>query len=117
MGPLPVLNLYSSRTEGNFRPDNHRLMVYSNQSLFPWHVNRDIYPNEKLADGQKKRVGYFVFHNGVWLLVNEGLPDLTDVGTRTAIPIGDKIILEDGKQLLLSKESGGRLAVVQMVNV
>lgn len=117
MGPLPVLNLYSSRTEGNFRPDNHRLMVYSNQSLFPWHVNRDIYPNEKLADGQKKRVGYFVFHNGVWLLVNEGLPDLTDVGTKTAIPIGDKIVLEDGKQLLLSKESGGRLAVVQMVNV
>lgn len=117
MGPLPVLNLYSSRTEGNFRPDNHRLMVYSNQSLFPWHVNRDVYPNEKLADGQKKRVGYFVFHNDAWLLVNEGLPDLTDVSTKTPVPIGGMVVLEDGKQLLLSKEPGGRLVVVQMVNV
>ncbi|MES2935749.1 MAG: lipopolysaccharide kinase InaA family protein [Pseudomonadota bacterium] len=117
MGPLPVLNLYSSRTEGNFRPDNHRLMVYSNQSLFPWHVNRDVYPNEKLSDAQKKRVGYFVFHNDVWMLVNEGLPDLTDVATKTAIPMGEKIVLHDGQQLLLSKEPGGRLVIVQMVNI
>ncbi len=114
--PLPVLNLYSSRQEGNFRPDNHRLMVYSNQSLFPWHVDRDIIPNEKLDPAQQKRVGYFVFHNREWLLVNEGMPDLTDVGNKTPIPVGGKVALVDGMQLLMSKQAGGRLVVVQMVN-
>jgi hypothetical protein len=48
-------------------------------------------------------------------LVNEGLADLTDVTTKTAIPIGGKIELKDGVQILLSKQEGGRLAVVQMV--
>lgn len=115
-GPLPVLNLYSSRTEGSFRTDNQRLMVYSNQSLFPWHINRDVFPNERLTDDQKKRVGYFVFHDAAWYLINEAMPDLMEVTTKTPIPIGGKIILQTDTQLLMSREPGGRLAVVQMVN-
>jgi serine/threonine protein kinase len=114
--PLPVLNLYSSQREGSFRPDNHRLMVYSGQSLFYWHINKNISPNEKLADAHKKRVGYFIFHQSVWYLVNEAMPDLMDVTTKTPVPIGGKVALEDNKQLLLSRESGGRLVVVQMAN-
>jgi hypothetical protein len=113
--PLPVLNLYSSRQEGNFRPDNHRLMVYSNQSLFPWHINRDVFANEKLDAEQRKRVGYFVFFNQSWVLVNEAMPDLTDLTSKTPIPIGGKVVLTDGLQLLMSKQPGGRLVVVQMV--
>jgi DNA-binding helix-hairpin-helix protein with protein kinase domain len=70
-GKLPVLNLYSSRTAGKYMPDNHRLMVYTNQSFFKWHINRHIAPNEKLSDADKKRVGYFVQHAGSWWLVNE----------------------------------------------
>lgn len=115
-GALPVLNLYSSRKEGSFRPDNHRLMVYSNQSLFPWHIDRDISPNERLTDQQKKRVGYFVLHQNAWYLVNETMPDLMDVATKIAIPPGGKVQLTDGLQLLLSRAQGGRLVVVQMVN-
>lgn len=114
-GKLPVLNLYSSRKEGNFKPDNHRLMVYSNQSLFPWHVNRSISPNERLTPEQKKRVGYFVLHNNVWWLVNEHLPDLMDADTKAQIAVGDKVEIKDGLKLLLSREEGGRLVVVQMV--
>jgi serine/threonine protein kinase len=115
-GPLPVLNLYSSRTTGNYRPENHRLMVYSNQSLFQWHTDRDIAPNERLTDAQKKRVGYFVFHNKGWYLVNEAMPELIDTDTKIRIAIGDKVLLEDGRKLLLSQAPGGRLVVVQMVN-
>jgi serine/threonine protein kinase len=114
-GQLPVLNFYSTWGEGSFRPDNHRLMVYSNQSLFPWHSNREIFPNEKLTPEQKQRQGYFVLHDGQWWLVNEALPDLTLVNKQTPVAIGEKIALEDGQQLLLSKARGGRLAVVQMV--
>lgn len=115
-GVLPVLNLYSSRNGSAFRADNHRLMVWSEQSLFMWHVNRLIAPNEHLKPEQQKRVGYFIFHNGSWWLVNERLNDLTDVTNSKAIPVGGKVELREGLQLLLSKKEGGRLISVQMVN-
>ena len=114
-GKLPVLNLYSSRKQGSYRPDNHRLMVYANQSLFPWHANRNIFPNEKLSEPLKRRVGYFTLHKNAWWLVNENLPDLMDVDTKESVPIGGKTELRDGLKLLLSREEGGRLVVVQMV--
>ena len=114
-GKLPVLNLYSSHQEGRFLPDNHRLMVYSNQSLFLWHVNRTIFPNERLTPEQKKRVGYFVFHQNVWWLVNEGMSDLMDTDSKEQFAIGSKVELKEGRKLLLARGEGGRLVVVQMV--
>ncbi len=114
MGQIPVLNLYSAREEGRFRPDNQRLMVWTGQSLFLWHTNRLIAPNERLTEEQLRRVGYFVFHEGVWWLVNERLRDLRDVTTGTAIQVGEQVELKEGLQLLLSREEGGRLVVVQM---
>ena len=114
-GKLPILNFYSARQQGNYRPDNHRLMVWTGQSLFAWHANNMIAPNERLTSEQTARKGYFVLHNDRWWLVNEGLTDLTDVTTKTVIPIGGKIELKNGVQILLSKQEGGRLAVVQMV--
>ena len=48
-------------------------------------------------------------------MVNEGLADLTDVTTKTAIPIGGEIELKDGVQISLSKQEADRLAVVQLV--
>lgn len=113
-GQIPVLNLYSTRKEGNFRPDNHRLMVWTGQSLFQWHASRLIAPNERLTVEQRRRVGYFVLHGGAWWLVNEGLPDLMDVDNKAVVSMGAKIELKDGLKLLLSKAEGGRLIVVQM---
>ncbi|HNY31971.1 MAG TPA: serine/threonine-protein kinase [Fibrobacteria bacterium] len=114
-GKLPVLNLYSASVEGSFRPDDQRVMVYSGQSLFPWHANRNLVPNEKLRPEFKKRVGYFVFHEDVWYLVNEGLPDMMDAKNKTPVPVGGRVELVDGGQILLSRENGGRLVVVQLV--
>jgi len=116
-GQLPILNLYSTRQGGKYLPDNHRLMVYTGQSLFPWHVNRLIVPNERLTPEQKKRVGYFSFHKGEWLLVNERLNGMFNASTKTDIPVGSAVELTDGLQLLFSREHGGRLAVVQVVGV
>jgi serine/threonine protein kinase len=116
-GKLPILNLYSSRREGSFRPDNHRLMVYTNQSMFAWHVNSRIVPNEKITNEQKRRMGYFVFHNNQWWLVNEQMQNLMDVtnDSKTPVAIGEKLELKDGQKILFEKGDGARLAVVQMV--
>ncbi len=114
-GQSPVLNLYSARTQGSFKPDNHRLMVYNNQYIYQWHASNHIFPNERLTDEQRKPVGYFVFHQGRWVLVNQALPDLIDVSQKKAVPVGQMLELRDGQQILFAKETGGRLAVVQLV--
>jgi len=114
-GFLPVINFYSERTKGKFVTDNHRLMVYSNQSLFPWHTNRLIQPNERLSEAHKHRQGYFVLHQNQWFLVNERIPNLMDIKTKTAYPIGSQIKLEDGLQLLVGSSNGDRLFHIQMV--
>lgn len=113
-GSLPVLNLYSAAPNGSYRPDNHRIMVYSGQSLFKWHADSNIFPNERLSTEDAKRVGYFLLYKGDWWLVNEKLPEMYDVVKKMPIPIGGKVKLADGVQILLQKGTGGRLIVVQM---
>jgi serine/threonine protein kinase len=115
-GKLPVLNLYSSRHSGSYQPDNHRVMVWDGQSLFPWHVSRLIFPNEHLPQQQRKRVGYFQLHQGDWYLVNEGMPQMYDLATKKDVAIGEHVKLSDGSQYLLSRQDGGRLIQVQLVN-
>lgn len=113
-GKLPVINFYSEREKGSFVGDNHRLMVYTNQSLFSWHTNRYVTPNERLTGDQKKRQGYFVFHNDFWYLVNENMPDLLNPTTNEAYPVGSQIKITDGMNLLFGRNRGDRLMNVQM---
>jgi hypothetical protein len=91
-------------------------MIYSGQNLYRWHVNRNITPNEKLTDEQRKPVGDFHYHNNKWILINRNMPDLIDVQTRQSVAIGSSIELSEGKQILLSKEHGGRLINVKLIN-
>lgn len=114
-GHLPVINFYSERDEGNFLPDNHRLMVYTNQSLFAWHTNRYIQANERLSAIYKHRLGYFVLHQSQWYLVNERMHNLMDANNKEPKPVGSQIKLYDGLQLLIGRESGDRLFHIQMV--
>jgi serine/threonine protein kinase len=115
-GVLPILNLYSRRRSGDpFKPDNHRIMVYKDQYLYAWHVNRLVAPNESLTAEQRKPVGYFVLHQGKWWFVNQTLPALKDVTNKCDVPPGSRVEITDGLQLLLSPEENGRLVQVQMV--
>jgi serine/threonine protein kinase len=116
-GPLPVLDLYFQFKPNTWRPENHRLMVYHNQYLFQWHVNRNIARNEKLTADQKVPVGYFTYHNDKWMLVNQKLTSLVDKTEDKEIGIGEMVELTNGKQLLLSKEDGGRVVVITMANI
>lgn len=114
-GDLPVLNLYYSPKSGVFKPENHRLMVYDKQSLYQWHADRFVTPNEKLADKDRVPVGDFHFHQGKWILINRRLPDMHDITEQRSIPIGSFVELTDGRQILLSRSNGGRLLIVQLV--
>jgi serine/threonine protein kinase len=115
-GTVPVLDLYYQYKPGVWRPENHRLMVYHNQYLFEWHVNRNITRNEKLTDEQKVPVGYFTFHQGRWVLVNQKLTSLKDLTENKDIPPGTMVDITDGKKLILSNADGGRVVVVTMAN-
>lgn len=115
-GQLPVLNLYYSPKAGVFKPENYRLMVYDKQLLYMWHVNRFINANEKTTDEQKIPVGDFHFHNNKWILINRKLTSMYDKDTDRKIEIGQAVDLTEGKKILLSKEEGGRLIIVQIVN-
>ena len=111
---VPILNLYSSRAGGSFRPDNHRITIYDGIGLYSWHSNRFKFPNERLPLAESQRVAYFQKHRGAWHIVNEKLPDMKDVRTDTSIPPGGNAVLEEGAQYLLDRQDGGRLIQVQM---
>ena len=114
-GVLPILNLYYKQGD-TFKQDNHRVMVYNGVRLYSWHVNRRIFPNEKLTQEQKKAVAYFQFHGGQWFLVNQTLQSMRDITDgKKAIAPNSTVQLTDGRQILLSEEQGGRLIQVQLV--
>ena len=111
---VPILNLYSAREPGNFRPDNQRITVYDGVGLFAWHVNRFKSPNERLPEADRVRMAYFRKHEGVWHLVNERCPNMQNATTRAPITLGNAVALSDGTQILLDTEDGGRLIQVQL---
>jgi serine/threonine protein kinase len=115
--PVPILEFFSYSHDGTLFDESHRLVVHHLQSLYPWHVSRKVIPNERLPAEAKRPVGYFVFHEGEWLLVNQTLATLQNVTTGENIPPGAPVTLRDGEKILLSPEEGGRLLQVRIPRV
>lgn len=115
-GSLPIADLYFKFKDDIWKPENHRLMVYHNQYLFKWHVSRNVIRNESLTDADKKPVGYFTFHQGKWVLVNQNLQGMKDLNENKEIPINSMVELTNGKKILLSNKEGGRLLYITLTN-
>lgn len=113
---IPVLDFFYKFKEDTWKPENQRLVICHNITLHKWHVNRNIIRNEKLKDADKARLGYFVFHNQQWLLVNEKLTTLKDLTEDKEIPVGEMVEITEGKKLLLSNEEGGRVVTISIAN-
>lgn len=47
VGQLPILNFYYAPSHGKYISENYRMMVYHRQTLYRWHTNNLIVPNEK----------------------------------------------------------------------
>jgi len=85
------MNLYRAVvSSGGVRwmSENQRLVVFDNQELRPWHVSPRVWPNERLAEADRRRGGYFQPHEGAWVLVNEGMPRLHDLTGKEDVPVG-----------------------------
>lgn len=115
-GQLPILNFYYAPSHGKYISENYRLMVYDKQTLYKWHSNNLLSPNEKTSAEDKKPVGDFHFFQNQWILINRRLPDMYDAINKKPIGIGEYVPLTEGRQILLDKSQGGRLIVVQLVN-
>ncbi|MEO5998310.1 MAG: kinase [Chitinophagaceae bacterium] len=115
-GSVPVLDFYFQSRPTVWQPEHHRLMVYNNQYLFQWQVNRNVIRNERLSAAQKVPVGYFTFHKGKWVFVNQTLTSLKDISEDKKIPVNTMVEITDGKKLLLSDEEGGRVVIVTLAN-
>lgn len=111
-GPHPALELFSSRGGGQHRPEGLHLMVHHHQHLFPWHTNRLIVPGERIRPHEARPVGYFAFHRGSWVLVNQALPALKDADSGEAVSPGHMVELKEGRRLLLADADGGRMVRV-----
>ena len=120
-GQLPIMNLYRAVVSSSgvrWLSENQRLVVFHNQELRPWHVSSRVWPNERLAEADRRRVGYFQLHQGKWLLVNEGMPRLHDLTGKQDVPVGGRVALTEGHQLRLdTPERDGRVIQVQMAGV
>lgn len=112
-GPtLPLLHFYSERRRGQYTPDNYRLLIYGTQYLYPWHAVR------RFADETIDRtpLGYFAFHQGHWVVVNQS-PCTMMINESEPLPPNGMRALVDGMRLRMSNEANARLALVQMVSV
>ena len=115
---FPILNLYTDRGNGKFISDNHRVVVSQELSIYQWHIDRTITPNERLAKELTSRVAYTIYHNNSWILVNEKIEDLadyTDNQNIRQIPIGGDIRLTEGLKLIVNNKTSRRLLLVQVV--
>ena len=72
------------------------------------------YPPYLIKD-KTGRQGYFIKHNGVWLLVNEKMIGLKNLTSGSFVKEGESVELVDGLQLVTGSEKGDRLFQVQMV--
>jgi serine/threonine protein kinase len=113
---IPVMDLFYEFKNNVWKPENQRIVVYNNATLHKWHTNRNIIRNERLSDNDKLSVGYFSFHKGKWVFVNQKLTSLKDVTEDKAIPVGSMVEISNGKKLLFSSEDGGRIAVITIAN-
>ena len=111
---VPVLDLYRNRGGGKFTAENHRLVGYHNQYIFKWHMNANVWPNERLGEADRKPIGYIALHNNRWMLVNQAMPALKNMISGKLVPIGQGVELSSGLRLLLDDQVGGRMVNVQV---
>ncbi|MBQ7585842.1 MAG: serine/threonine protein kinase [Desulfovibrionaceae bacterium] len=114
-GSQPILDLYYAPTLNEYKSENYPLVVYDKQSLYKWHTNRFMVPNEKIRVEDRKPVGDFHFFQGKWILINRSLSDMYDQNRAKKIEPGQYVELTSGQKILFDSKEGGRMAIVRVL--
>lgn len=72
-------------------------MVYENQKLNTWHLNKNVINNERLSDTEKIPVGNFVFEENKWFFVNQNGKSIKDLTEGIEVPISGRTEITNGK--------------------
>lgn len=113
---IPVLNFYTKRTGGSFRPEGHSMAIVNQKEMYVWQADRFSFDNERLEDEKKAVLARIERQGDNWVLINVSGDQMVDATTSQAVAPGDHFTLADGAKLLLSKVDGCRLAYVQIAN-
>ena len=118
---VPVLEFHSKQPKADdFRSENIRFVVHHNQYFYRWHTDKSVFPNEKLKSEQKKPIGYFSFHQGKWVFVNQNLHCMatidSETGQETPIECNSMFELKNKQWIVFSTEGLGRRALVKFHN-
>jgi hypothetical protein len=110
---VPILKL---RKQVQGRPGQWRVIrevvVHRNMQIFEWHVLDNKFPDES---ANRTRLAYCSFHQGQWLLINEGLATLTSP-TGNRVPLGHAVALTHGAVFRLDAGEHGYQAEVHVVS-
>ena len=107
---MPILRLCRETRPGQLSVERN-LVVYHNLTLYKWHVFADVLQG---PEADQTPQGYCVFHEGRWLLVNQGMESLTSPSGRRVGP-KEAVELTAGAKLQLAQGPYGRTAEVQIV--
>ncbi len=112
---VPQIHFYREGAKGQFKSDNHRLVVWHHQRLFQWHIFDNHYAGER---AERTPQAYFAKQGRDWWLVNQA-PGAMVIMSGGAAPnqilcTGQGEILRAGMKIQLSRAGHGRLAVVNM---
>lgn len=117
---IPVLEFYSRQRESNeFKSENIHFVVHQKKSIYLWHTDKNIFPNEKLTLEQKKPMGYFSYNQGKWFFENQNLDGMTTIDpSGKTIPVAHNAMLEikDNQWICFSSEPNGRRVLVRIKN-
>ncbi len=94
---------------GVFR-NNGEAFVYDGMPLFDWHVYANVHNDEKASTDMR---AYVCRHNGMWLLVNNGIEGMISPSGRL-VPKGSAVELKDGAVFRMTNRENGLLAEVSV---
>ena len=104
---VPFASCHLERKPGEYIPENHSITIYHNMFLHALHMKSNVFSD---ATVDRKPKGYFSFHNGEWVLVNQSGAAMQVIGG-SDVPHGQMVKIKKGLKLLLHKGEMGRLLI------
>lgn len=90
--------------------DNGEAIAYDGMPLYDWHVSSAVHNDEKAGTDMR---AYICRHNGMWLLVNNGVEGMTSPSGRL-VPKGQAVELRDGAVFRMTDRDDGLLCEVSV---